>query len=345
MLLQGRGSAYDDGYAGRPGISPQYPTLFRGLTGVIYPVRPPWLLPGVDYGVGITPGTVLKDPTIDALPPGASVDAGNKRINCNALPDLTFDGYDFSLHGGYWLNRNTVTTRTTLINCKFAVGANNKPIIHSDVGAGSLTLLNCELDGAGINDGIGVLASGGQAAGANFVMKYCWLKNMVADGIKTYKGAHDIRFNLFDSGMWLDGVHSDFIQGNDACESFVVRFNTFYQPAAVEGFPGFLNSAVRYGDFAQGGISRNVDVSYNAMVVVGATGHTGDDPRAGGYLISLSENAANQPSPRAAHNYITYTAGDPECFDFAYPISENNPGSVFADNINLVTGLPFSTTP
>ena len=95
-----------DGFANAPTGAPQYPTYFTNLNGISpYPVRPPWKVAGVDYRVGINTGISLKDPaTISSSiatvsgPLGAGQNANTLNI---AADNVTLDGYDFTLNGGY----------------------------------------------------------------------------------------------------------------------------------------------------------------------------------------------------------------------------------------------------
>ena len=82
--------AANDGSANAPAGSPQVPNLFNG-----YAARPSWQVAGVDYAVGIHPGTVLKNPATSSLPVGASYNSTYHTIYVTGA-NVTLDGYDLT---------------------------------------------------------------------------------------------------------------------------------------------------------------------------------------------------------------------------------------------------------
>src|SRR5262245_49447318 len=83
-----------DGSANAPAGAPQLPNLFSG-----YALRPPWEVAGVNYAVGYEPSTALNNPATISMP-GVSVNTTNKTITVTGN-NVTLDGYDFSLNGGW----------------------------------------------------------------------------------------------------------------------------------------------------------------------------------------------------------------------------------------------------
>ncbi|OKO90678.1 hypothetical protein AC629_04245 [Bradyrhizobium sp. NAS80.1] len=167
----------NDGSAGAPGGAPQLPNLLSGYT-----VRPSWKVAGVDYAVGITSGTVLKDPaTINMA--GVTVDKSLHQVIVTAS-NVTLDGYDFSLAGGWELV--TQAANTTVSNSNFKIGANHNPLITAGNGSSNLTVLNCVLDGNNTydtldNDLIGAFTPG-------LTVKYSVLENGYAHLISAAGG-------------------------------------------------------------------------------------------------------------------------------------------------------------
>jgi hypothetical protein len=131
----------------------------------VYPVRPPWNVAGVDYAVGIPDGIKLKIPGVDPLPAHcypSITGVGTKINDINCQQDhgegITFDGWDFTVNGGVYLNITWAVTGPVVIkNCKFAYGPNFAPggpfgnkgqiILVSD--AGSLLFQNNYVDANG----------------------------------------------------------------------------------------------------------------------------------------------------------------------------------------------------
>ena len=118
----------------------QHPTLLDG-----YLARPPWQVAGVDYAVGVNPGTTLKIPTAGNLPPGASLQhgAGWTAIYVDGN-NVKLDGYD--LTGLTVMINDGASGTVTISNCAATTGVN----IRSTVGAtANLVVQNCSLDGGG----------------------------------------------------------------------------------------------------------------------------------------------------------------------------------------------------
>src|SRR5262249_37449571 len=118
----------NDGSASSPMGAPQAAALLGG-----YAVRPGWLVAGVDSAVGVPVGSVLKDPTLVSMP-GVQIDSVNKELLINA-DNITLDGYDFTLHGGW-----SVDTRTSK---NFVL--KNSNVVYVAMGDGAIQ--NCVFDG------------------------------------------------------------------------------------------------------------------------------------------------------------------------------------------------------
>lgn len=122
----------------------QYPTLFDR-----YPTRPPWPVAGVDYVVGITPGTVLTDWRAMTNP---GVIIGTHGVQFRDTNNILIDGVDFSMHSGAPLSFVNCTN-ITIQNCFFGgpqylrVPAG---IIQCDPACNNITIVNNELDAGGV---------------------------------------------------------------------------------------------------------------------------------------------------------------------------------------------------
>lgn len=343
-----------DGRTSAPvGAAAQRPTLFTGLIGVTYPVRPPWHVAGVDYGVGLAAGTVLKDPLVSVLPTGATADTVNKLIRCNSTNDLTFDGWDFSLNGGYTLYVDGTTDRTTVTNSKFGIGSTGKGIITSDAGAGSLTVRYCLLDGGGDDNAPGggatYLIRAGSKANSVLTVEYCLLKRPHGDCINPGSGNDVVvRYNLFedlayDPTVGAGVAHVDMMQIQSVPIGDVdMSFNTFYQPAVYVGggLPGSVNSFIIFTSLS--GIAGDVNLSNNTLTGSGTDHHTatGDNGRALNYAFYIVATLpAEIRNPRANDNYV-----DPGSLNgLAFPTPGNGvSGSSFLRNIKLTDGTAFS---
>ncbi|MBN9043657.1 MAG: hypothetical protein J0H38_20600, partial [Rhizobiales bacterium] len=95
---------------------PSFPGLLDG-----YAVRPSWSVAGVDYDVGVPSGTTLKDPSTIKMS-GVSVNASAHIITVSGS-NVTLDGYNFSLGGGWQVNVVNNATNVTIQNSYFKVGS------------------------------------------------------------------------------------------------------------------------------------------------------------------------------------------------------------------------------
>jgi hypothetical protein len=91
---------------------------------------PPWNVAGVDYPVGYRTLVELLDPATGPLPSGCSYSAtgsanGGAIVTCSGANDLTFNGWDFSLHNCTVLDiKSNVTGTVRISNSKFVNGSN-----------------------------------------------------------------------------------------------------------------------------------------------------------------------------------------------------------------------------
>src|SRR5271157_4225717 len=169
--------SFADGADWAPAGAPQLPTLLNG-----YAVRPPWKVAGVDYAVGVPIGTALKDPTIAAnLPTGVSVDTINHMIRV-AASNVTLNGYDFGLAGGWGIYIEPGVNNTVIQNCNFLVGSNNQVPINAVRGAGSLTVqYNTINGGGGQRDAVWALVN--DNGSGTFIAQYNNFLNAPCDAI------------------------------------------------------------------------------------------------------------------------------------------------------------------
>src|SRR5262249_38094657 len=151
-----------DGSANAPAGTPQLPNLFTGYT-----VRPPWMVAGVDYAVGVPQGTVLTD-WQKLTGPGISIVGNVVRIDNTNGVDIS--NVDFSLHGGAVLYINN-SNNTVVTDCSFQATTSTDLIYLTSASSG-LTVQYCNLTGGA--DGSGLIGVGG---GGNVVVQYDLMQN------------------------------------------------------------------------------------------------------------------------------------------------------------------------
>ena len=270
-------------------MAPQLPGLLNG-----YIVRPSWTVAGVDYAVGVSSGTVLKNPTTISMA-GVSVNIATHLITVTG-DNVVLDGYDFSLNGGWGVRIASGADNLTIQNSYFQVGTNNLIPILASTGAGYINLLSNTIDG----NGLGVVGNPGAVdrlfvAGQGATVDSNWFLNAPQDGMNFYQaGNYTVTHNLFSSAGYYAGAHSDWIQiFTGAISSLTIEYNTVYQPAAnAQGWPGTGNSFVRIGD-ENGTTVSNPVMAYNTIVALGATGHNLNDNLSNGAFANIFQITAN----------------------------------------------------
>ena len=244
-----------DGSAGAPAGTPQFAGILNG-----YAVRPPWEVAGVDYAVGITPGTVLKDPATIKMA-GVTVDVANHQILVTGA-NVTLNGYDFSLDGGWAVD--TQAANTTISNCNFGIGSNHNFTIYGDTGSSNLTVVDCVIDGNmqsdNLNNGLIYTSSPG------LTVEYTLLENGYSDFIQAQGGGTvTIKYNVLNNNGNAN-AHPDWLQtlGN-ASSPFneTIEYNTVYQTVVPnsDGTQGFMLND-------NGAVLASAVLAYNTIVAL-----------------------------------------------------------------------------
>ncbi|WP_157644197.1 hypothetical protein, partial [Bradyrhizobium sp. WSM2793] len=214
--------------------APQHPEVLRR-----YAVRPGWSVAGVDYAVGAA-STSLKDPATISMA-GVSIDASSRTITISGS-NITLDGYDFSLHGGYQVT--LAGANATISNSNFAIGTNQGSyLIYGSSAASNLTITHNTFDGSAIGNATSFI---GFAGSGQVTMEYNWFKRFPqhvveftqANGSPSFSVVY--KYNLIEQGAIKGGAHLNFLQfGGGTASSVDVEFNTTYQTPQASGGEGF----------------------------------------------------------------------------------------------------------
>ncbi|MCX7001587.1 MAG: dockerin type I repeat-containing protein [Candidatus Sumerlaeota bacterium] len=304
---------YNDGSANAPtGASLQHPTLFDG-----YATRPPWKVAGVDYGVGIPTGTVLKDPTAPGiLPSGASLDTVNHLIRVTGN-NCTLDGFDFSLHN--YSIYITGAANARIINSKFVGGV---PIM-ADAAASNTYIGYNDIDGGGVN---GALDFGEllYLLGPGGTIEYNWIRNAPQHFLSACGGGIIIyRFNVLEEGGWGIGAHLNYLQfGGGSYPNPQIVFNTMIQHPSLAGGEGFQLYTNGTGSITNG------EIGNNTMLAV-----PNGDRLAESYLMHAGSND-QYPSAVSGTVHDNYMDASGSYGAFYPGLS----GVSYANNIDLRTG-------
>ncbi|MDE2603762.1 MAG: hypothetical protein KGL62_15520, partial [Bradyrhizobium sp.] len=310
-------------------------------------VRPAWQVAGVDYAVGVAAGVSLKDPTVQAnLPTGVTIDSVNHVLDIQGN-NVTLNGFDFSLHGGWGVVIEPGTTGTTTIeNCNFSMGSSETVAISAgSSNVGNLTVLNCSFNGNQLNipsvqpppAGTGVGSAIDYEGTGTFIAKYNYIHDMPADGIDLGGGTPTIEYNVFAGLGYTPGAHPDPVQfaGGNVTNA-MIAYNTIYQPQ------GSLNQNANEGLslHAQLGASiTNTTLANNVIIASGPNVSMSLD-------IGLFQDAGNVLNGVVvSNNYLDPTGSLTPTTGFG-DLSNEVQGSnlTITGNVNMVTGQTTAPT-
>ena len=260
-----------------------------------YAVRPGWNVAGVDYYVGTPSSPVLKDPSTISMP-GVSI-RWFKPIVTVSGSNVTLDGYDFGLSGGWQVEVVNNANNVTIQNSHFQVGADNLMPIEAYYG-GTINVLKNTFDG-GASGGSSVNAMVFTGAGGATI-EYNRFTNFPNDGIDiTHDGNYVVQFNLFDTAG-AGAYHTDAIQTYfSAVSSLSIQYNTMYEPPSFSN--SGINSFVRIGD-EQGNVVHNPVAAYNTIIMASTKAET-----ANVFDWGASGGTATLVNPQIHDNYIDPT--------------------------------------
>jgi hypothetical protein len=313
-----RGACDDDGSTGASTETIQHPDLLSG-----YAKRSPCRVAGVDYAVGPT-STPLKDPATISMA-GVSINSSSRTISITGS-NVTLDGYDFSLHGGYQIAISGANT--TISNSNFAIGTNQgNYLISGSASASNLTVTNNTFDGSAIGNEYSFIRYSGSGA---VTLDHNWFKNFPghiveftqANGSPSFSVVY--KYNVIEQGSLVPGYHLNFLQfGGGTATSVDVEYNTTYQTPQVSGGEGF-----QFYSNTQGGVIQDAVMAYNTMIAKG--GATGS---AMSYMVHA--NSYNDNSS-ANHGSVHDNFFDLQAAWGAFYAAPN--GWSFSNNIDMRTG-------
>ena len=228
-----------DGSANAAAGTPQLPNLLSG-----YSVRPSWNVAGVDYNVGVSAGTVLKNPATISMA-GVSVNSTNHTVTITGN-NVTLSGYDFSLNGGWQVY--VAGNNDTIENCNFAVGSNGQTPISVGVNgstASNTTIEYNTINGNQASNGIGFGLIECNGIGTTTIeynsITNAYSENMVIGNNTSSAANYVIQYNLIENAGYgfAAGAHGDWIQQynapGDVINSLQINYNTFVQTVAPGG--------------------------------------------------------------------------------------------------------------
>jgi hypothetical protein len=311
-----------DGRNGASKLPAQHPNLLR-----VYAVRSPCHVAGVDYAVG--PQQIpTKNPAAISMA-GVSVDESTRTVTISGN-NVTLDGYDFSLHGGYQVYISGAND--TISNSNFVLGSNTGGyLIAGGSSASNLTISNNTMDASSGGNETSLIGFAGSGA---ITLEYNWFKNFPQHVLELTQGPGTTfsvvyKYNLIENGGVLP-AHLNYLQfGGGHATSVVVEYNTGYQTNLSGG------ETFQFYNYAGGSID-NSTLAYNTIIASG--GPLGSHM---GYLIHGGYNPTySSANPGTAHdNYFDSSASWGPFYLGSFK------GWALFSNYNMVTGVPLTNKP
>jgi hypothetical protein len=287
-----------DGRLNAPSGTAQVPTILNGYPTASPPnarvrwptltgTQPQWEAAAVDYAVGIDrsiypTNASLKDPAVVTPPTGVTPNTSARTFTVTGN-NVTLDGWDFSLEGGWQVI--VKADDCTIQNNNFLVGSNLlTPITDLGFAVNNTTIQKNIIDGAGLNNsqngGLIQLGDGGTLTIVYNQIQNAYYQFMQV-GVNSTTNlclAMIVKYNLMkDAGLGnhLDSsVHGDWIQlfssntGTPTIDSIEIAFNTIVAQSAFNSGQGFsIVSASGSTLILLGG-----DISYNTAIVASSSG-------------------------------------------------------------------------
>jgi hypothetical protein len=307
-----------DGSGGALPGAPELPNLFSG-----YAVRPQWKVAGVDHAAGMPNGTSLLDPSPISMH-GVKVNATTHIVSVSDS-NVTLNGYDFSLNGGWQVH--VTGSNDTIENSNFKVGANELIPIAAARAATNLSVLYNTVDGGGAYGTPSAISALISDTGTGLTVEYNWLQNVPQAVIAVKGGALIDEYNLIQNvGFGATSAESDLKFTGGVSNNSVISFNTLYNPPHAGG-PTQLAAGLQI-EAQNGGTLFNTQVENNTIISPGPT-------PTNTYLIEIRQdfgpNIVN--GVNIQDNYTDSTGANA-----AYFPTTTASNVAFVDNINLKTG-------
>jgi Ca2+-binding RTX toxin-like protein len=243
---------FNDGSASASAGAPQHSTLLDSYGAN----RPAWEVAGVDYHVGVPAGLALRDPATISMA-GVSVNTSTRTITVTGN-NVTLDGYNFALNGGWGVNIQG--SNTTILNSNFEVGANNNTPIYGLPSAGNITVRYCTIDGNRDPDIGGLVVFRGTGT---VTVEHSWLFDAGSDMVQVHTEGRAaglvLQYNLIENAGMAPGAHGDYTQFMGGPYSATINYNTTIQNGGTtQGFMVEPDVGSEAGVIVSGEIGNNV---------------------------------------------------------------------------------------
>ena len=263
--------------------------------------------------------------------PGVSVNTSTHTIGITGN-NVTLNGYDFSLNGGWAVLITGGATNTVIENSNFVLGSNNNVPIQSDTSASNLTVIDDVFNGASETSSSAPSYMIYYQGSGTFVSEYNLFENLPSDAIDfgTNSLTATVEFNVFDNLGLQSGAHPDTVQlgGGATTTNLVIAYNTIYQPATqTEGMEGIQIAAWN------GASATNTTITNNTLIAPmgAATGNTMS------YVMALLGSSGNPITDTVIeNNYIDPTGAYGTFYPLTYSGGPTN--TTISNNVDMTTG-------
>jgi len=247
-----------------------HPDFFRGYTGAVYPLRPPWNVPGVDYPVGHA-GALANPASEGVLPACASYLANRVTVNGDIQP-CVLDHLDFTANGGVCVtvtgrHGDTVTFTNDAFSRNISVCPYHLIIIEakSVVNIKALYLDFNDESTESMNDDFAWVGSG------SIIIEYSYFRNLACRILNTSSGSKAsavIEHNFLEGMGAAGGCHAETVEYNssETVDLHKEDFNNYYEPASHCCGTGFAYVQSAAPGPAGPGAMNVAEVSHNVMI-------------------------------------------------------------------------------
>ena len=264
---------------------------------------------------------------------GVTVDTSNDTVYVTGN-NVTLNGYDFSLNGGWEVYIEDGASNTLIENSNFLVGSNDQNPIQSTTDASNLTVVDCVFNG-GANEPNESALIYFQGSGT-FVSEYNVFENTPEDAIDLNPASPSltstVSFNLFDDLGLEAGAHPDVVQFvGGVADNSIISYNTIYQPATnADGMEGIQIAA------QLGGTVNNTTVANNTLIA--AMGAASGDTMS--FVIALLSGPSGPGNTinntLVENNYIDPTGAYGTFYPLTYTGAPTN--TTISNNVDMTTG-------
>ena len=311
----------------------------------------------VTFGGSPSGVMALKVPqSTTSMPPGVASNSGTISINGNSAASngnqsttgpIVLDSYDFAEQYVYCTYGSN---STSIRNSYFSSISSASPCVQTDPPCNAINIRYCEFNGGGIEN-VGVSANGVvkyvlSLLGAAGTVEYNYIHNVSTEVI-AHTSNSAFQYNLVaDCGYGDDGDHLEMSSGQPGYSNYVMKYNTFYQPPAVGGYPKEQNTGMVYFQTPAAVVSTNITVDSNVFIGMGPNTHRSSNGVSNhpafnmGIYFSTGNGGSSTNTISITKNYIN--SSSMETLGLMIFLEGPITNTTLSENISLSTGATIN---